>query len=173
MNFWKFYNTDNQRGKLWLCLLLSFNKHLLCAHHVPGTMTSSAPFTWSKIMTYALEWMGKNRNKCLWGCTKCRVVKSGDLQDTLWITEFQASPYTTHPKLWEIRFIPVLLSKHTLSLETVNICHAKMTRPQSLWNFQCSHQHAAASPALDPLLPVCLTHFWCRKPPNSGSLLLV
>lgn len=57
MHFWKSYNTDNQRGKLWLCLLLSFNKHLLCAHHVPGTKTSSAPFTWPKTMMCALEWV--------------------------------------------------------------------------------------------------------------------
>ena len=34
MHSWKLYHkADHHKGKLWLCLLLSFNKHLLKAHY--------------------------------------------------------------------------------------------------------------------------------------------
>ena len=34
MHSWKLYHkADHHKGKLWLCLLLSFNKHLLNAHY--------------------------------------------------------------------------------------------------------------------------------------------
>ena len=48
MHSWKLYHkADHHKGKLWLCLLLSFNKHLVKAHYVPGTMMISVPLTWS------------------------------------------------------------------------------------------------------------------------------
>lgn len=49
MHSWKFYHkADHQNGKRWLCLLFSFNKHLLNVHDIPGTMISSVMFTWPK-----------------------------------------------------------------------------------------------------------------------------
>lgn len=49
MHSWKCYHqADHQKGKCWLYLLLSFNKHLLNIHYVPGTTVSSAMFTLPK-----------------------------------------------------------------------------------------------------------------------------
>lgn len=119
--------------------------------------------------------MGKNRNKRLWGCVKWVKQQSGEEWESLghsldyWVSNLiiYYSPQTVtnmfyacltfqaHYQLGNWEYLP---------------CPTYMTPPMEfsvLSSICCFLYHSWATPAR-----VCLIHFWCLKPPNSGSLLV-